>query len=102
LSQPSSKTSGDARVLRTRKPNKRNSINIFKLPDKKSRQGRKTKPSPYHNYQKHLVTAVKHILRPPILTAASSNIAEVEALLWKAFTHSEIETKKILYFVFNH
>lgn len=101
LSQPSSRASTEARTLRTRKPIKRNFINIFKLPEKKARNKRKITPSPYHNYQKHLIIAIKHILQPPALTPDASNIAHIESMLWSAFMDSHNETKKILYFIFN-
>lgn len=38
---------------------------------------------------------------PPEVTAESSNIAQIEAMLWKAFLGSHNETKKILHFIFN-
>jgi hypothetical protein len=101
LSQPSSRTSGETRTLRTRKPPKGNFFNSFSLPEKKSKGKRKIRPSPYHNYQKHLIIAIKHILSPPTLSANSSDIAQIEALLWQAFMRNQNETKKILYFVFN-
>ena len=31
----------------------------------------------------------------------SSNITQIEALLWKAFLSNHSQTKKILYFIFN-
>lgn len=101
MSQPSSGTSGEARVLRSRKPTKNSIINFLRLPDKKSKSKRKIRPSPYHNYQKHLIIAIKHILKPPVLAPDSSAVAHIEALLWEAFMRNQQETKKILYFVFN-
>jgi hypothetical protein len=89
LTQPSSKASGEVRILRARKPIKRNFINIFKLPEKKSKNRRKITPSPYHNYQKHLIIAIKHILEPPIVYFDSSNIAKIESMLWKAFMENQ-------------
>ena len=41
----------------------------------KPKRKRIIKPSPYHNFQKHLNTTIKHILSPlPILTTIPSNI----------------------------
>jgi hypothetical protein len=88
-------------VLRARRPPKGNSFNIFSQQTKKTKGKRKIRPSPYHNYQKHLIIAIKHILSPPALSTDSSAITRIEALLWQAFMRNQNETKKILYFVFN-
>lgn len=88
-------------MLRSRRPPKGNTFNFLRLPDKKSKSKRKIRPSPYHNYQKHLIIAIKHILTPPALAPDSSAIARIEVLLWQAFMRNQLETKKILYFIFN-
>lgn len=62
--------------------------------------GKKSKPSPYHNYQKHLNQALKHLIALPALACASEAM-RVANQLWGVFLCSRSSTKKIFHFIFN-
>jgi hypothetical protein len=59
------------------------------------------KPSPYHNYQKHLNTTLKHLLVFPSIEPEAPISVTVAHQLWKAFLQNQSPTKKILHFIFN-
>lgn len=71
------------------------------VPKEEKGSRRKIRASPYHNYQKHLIKAIKQVLVPPEVTSLSSNITLIQAKLWEAFLSSARESKKALYFIFN-
>jgi len=102
LAHPEAAGPSSGRVLRERKPSHPiNKINLFKLLNKISKRTKKIKLSPYHNYQKHLNLAIRHIVALPALTDNSSVIEAIAHNLWDVFLVSDSPTKKILHFVFN-
>ena len=64
------------------------------------KEGRKAKASPYHNYQKHLNQALKHLVVLPALSGGSEAM-RVAHQLWSVFLSSRSCTKKIFHFIFN-
>jgi hypothetical protein len=74
---------------------------LYKLSEVQVARKKKLKPSPYHNYQKHLTTALRHMLSPPTLSSSSTNIAHIALALWNVFINDQHSTKKILHFILN-
>lgn len=61
-----------------------------------------SKPSPYHNFQKHLSVAVKHLLTPSAADiAAPPRTLELALALWRVFASHPSPSKKLLHFIFN-
>ncbi len=58
--------------------------------------------SPFHNCQKHLNNALKHILiLPDGEQEAKEETCSLARQIWARFGESEIKTKRILHSVFN-
>jgi hypothetical protein len=61
-----------------------------------------SKPSPYHNFQKHLSVALKHLLSPSASNiAVSARTLDLALDLWTVFASHPSPSKKLLHFIFN-
>jgi|JI9StandDraft_1071089.scaffolds.fasta_scaffold26830_1 hypothetical protein len=67
----------------------------------KTKKRKNPKPSPYHNFQKHLNSTMKQILCLPLPSGSSPNHHHVALRLWNTFKVSDLSTKKSLHFIFN-
>lgn len=67
----------------------------------KNKRKKNPKPSPYHNFQKHLNSTMKQILCLPLLSGSSPNHHHLALKLWHTFRSSDLSTKKSLHFIFN-
>lgn len=77
------------RILRERKPIRANKdVNFCIFSEKISSKRKKNKLSPFHNYQKHLNLAIRHLITMPALAADSLMYEIIAHDLWKVFLES--------------
>ena len=62
---------------------------------------KKVENSPFHNYQKHLNSALKKLVIVPSFEEADEAYKHAAREIWNAYVAGDVKTKKILHFVFN-
>jgi len=71
------------------------------LPPKSEKKIKKVENSPFHNYQKHLNSALKKLVIVPLFEEADEAYKHAAREIWNAYVAGDVKTKKILHFVFN-
>ena len=102
LESPFQPTSDSSEVSNEEKAQKTLNANMGEEScQKKIRRNKKVENSPYHNFQKHLNSAIQKLVVLPETSESDDEYKIAAHQLWRAYVECPNKTRKILHFLFN-